>query len=152
MWRSIGLQSEFAERVLALRKPTLLVLTNGGPLAIDPLVHTTRQNIIAGPAAIIEAFNPNTHGATALAKLVFGHECRWGKLPYTVYPASYARLQDPANFDMSKAPGRSYKYYTGTPLFPFGNSQLPRFNVRPDTYPVLYQSIVSHTHRVLPSV
>ena len=68
MWRSIGLQSEFAERVLALHKPTLLVLTNGGPLAIDPLVHTTRQNIIAGPAAIIEAFNPNTNGATALAK------------------------------------------------------------------------------------
>ena len=37
-----GLQSEFAERVLALRKPTVLVLTNGGPLAIDSLVATTR--------------------------------------------------------------------------------------------------------------
>ena len=117
-----GLQSEFAERVLALRKPTLLVLTNGGPLAIDALVHTTRHSSLAapGPAAIVEAFNPNTNGATALAKLVFGRECRWGKLPYTVYPASYAHLQDPANFDMSKAPGRSYKYYAGTPLFPFG--------------------------------
>ena len=73
-----------------------------------------------GPAAIVEAFNPNTNGATALAKLMFGEANRWGKLPYTVYPASYAREQDPANFDMSVAPGRTYKYYTGTPLYPFG--------------------------------
>ena len=53
---------------------------------------------------------------------------------YTVYPASYARLQDPASFDMSKAPGRSYKYYTGTPLFPFGDSLiLPRSHFHPHT-------------------
>ena len=69
--------------MLALRKPTLLVLTNGGPLAIDALVRTTRHpSLPPGPAAIVEAFNPNTNGATALAKLIFGHECRWGKLPY----------------------------------------------------------------------
>ena len=35
-----------------------------------------------------------------------------GALP-TVYPASYAAAQDEANFDMSAAPGRTYKYYTG---------------------------------------
>jgi beta-glucosidase len=120
-----GLQSEFAERVLALRKPTVLVLTNGGPLAIDALVATTRVDLMGaattpGPAAIVEAFNPNTNGATALAKLLFGKENRFGKLPYTIYPASYAREQDAANFDMSKAPGRTYKYYQGKPLFPFG--------------------------------
>ena len=76
-----GLQSEFAEKVLALRKPTVLVLTNGGPLAIDALVAGTRRDKMGtaaapGPAAIVEAFNPNTNGATALAQLLFGRENR----------------------------------------------------------------------------
>lgn len=100
-----GLQSVFAERVLALRKPIVLVLTNGGPLAIDALVAATRVDVVGaaaapGPAAIVEAFNPNTNCATAVGRLLFGKDNRWGKLPYTVYPASYAREQDPANFDV----------------------------------------------------
>ena len=116
-----GLQSEFAELVLALRKPTLLVLTNGGTLAIDSLVSRGRNAKAApGPAAIVEAFNPCSNGATALGQLLFGQENRWGKLPVTVYPASYAKEQDDANFDMSVAPGRTYKYFTGEPLWPFG--------------------------------
>ena len=91
-----GLQSEFAEKVLALGKPTVLVLTNGGALAIDALASHTRfagsdgagaagagagqgqenqkQNHeekakAPGPAAIIEAFNPCTDGATALGQV-----------------------------------------------------------------------------------
>ena len=119
-----GLQSEFAERVLALRKPTLLILTNGGTLAIDSLVPPTRDAKAApGPAAIVEAFNPCTNGATALGQLLFGQANRWGKLPVTIYPASYAAEQDDADFDMSAPPGRTYKYYgrgASKPLWPFG--------------------------------
>ena len=43
-----------------------------------------------------------------------------GKLPLTIYPSSFAKEADPATYDMSKAPGRTYKYYTKTPLYPFG--------------------------------
>ena len=42
-----GLQEAFALQVLALGKPTVLVLTNGGPLAID--------NLVDKPGAIVEA-------------------------------------------------------------------------------------------------
>jgi hypothetical protein len=31
--------------------------------------------------------------------------CRWGKLPVTIYPNSYDKAQDLANYDMAKAPG-----------------------------------------------
>merc|ERR1712039_378281 len=43
-----------------------------------------------------------------------------GKLPVTVYPADYVNKVDLFDFDMSKAPGRTYRYYQGTPLFKFG--------------------------------
>jgi len=107
-----GLQDMFAQKILAIGKPTILVFTNGGALAIDDL--------IAGPQAIVEAFNPSLPGARALAATLFGQENRWGKLPITIYPADYVNQQSMTNFDMSIAPGRTYRYYQGTPLFPFG--------------------------------
>jgi len=114
-----GLQTKFAEMVLALRKPTLLILTNGGALAVDSLAAATRDKALPpGPAAIVEAFNPCTN-APALAQLLFGTENRWGKLPITIYPESWAQQTDPASYDMSAWPGRTYKYYDKA-LWSFG--------------------------------
>jgi len=107
-----GIQNSFAQQVLALGKPTVLVLVNGGALSIDDLMEK--------PAAIVEAFNPATMGAHALAAQLFGRENRWGKLPVTIYPSSYNKDQALANYDMAKPPGRTYKYFSGKPLFPFG--------------------------------
>jgi hypothetical protein len=64
-----GQQEPFALQVLALKKPTVLILSNGGALAID--------NLVAGPNAIIEAFNPAVLGPTALAQTLFGEYNRW---------------------------------------------------------------------------
>lgn len=108
-----GLQEPFAQQVLALGKPTVLVLTNGGALAIDTLM--------TGPNAIVEAFNPNTIGAAPLAHQLFGVINRWGKLPITIYPADIINQLDMADFNMSKPPGRTYRYYTGKALFAFGS-------------------------------
>lgn len=116
-----GQQVAFAERVFALRKPTVLILINGGAVAIDGWTRSTRPASRAGgPSAIIEAFNPATN-AYALGALLYGRENRWGKLPITLYPSSFAREADPANYDMSAPPGRTYKYYTRQPTFPFGH-------------------------------
>ena len=52
-----GQQEPFAQQVLALGKPTVMVMANGGALAIDALVD--------GPAAIVEAFNPSVTGPAA---------------------------------------------------------------------------------------
>jgi len=110
-----GLQEDFGKQVLAIGKPTVLVLANGGPIAIDGLLNNS-----PAPSAIIEAFNPA--GFTrALAATLFGDENRWGKLPYTMYPASFASENPMTNYHMALPPGRTYKYYTGKPLFPFGH-------------------------------
>ena len=102
-------------QVLALCKqsriPVAVVLINGGAVAIDPLVP-------AAPA-IVEAFYPSVRGAEALALALFGVENRWGRLPITMYDKSFMQV-DFHNFDMAKAPGRTYKYYQRPALFKFG--------------------------------
>jgi len=108
-----GLQEEFAKQVLALGIPTVMVVLNGGAVAIDGLTDA--------PKAIVEAWYPSTEGARALAAHVFGYENRFGKLPLSVYPSDYVNQFDMNNMEMAKAPGRTYRYYTGTPLYSFGH-------------------------------
>lgn len=111
-----GLQEPFTLQVLEICKqrgvPAAVVLINGGAVAIDPVVP-------AAPA-IVEAFYPSVRGAEALALALFGQENRWGKLPITMYDKKYIETVDFHDFDMSKFPGRTYKYFLGKPLFPFG--------------------------------
>jgi beta-D-xylosidase 4 len=107
-----GIQEEFAQLVFDLGKPVVLVLVNGGQVALD--------NLVTKPVAIIEAFNPNAIGGTALAMSLFGLENRWGKLPYTLYPYSAMQSFDMKSYDMSEPPGRTYRYFAGDPVFPFG--------------------------------
>ena len=70
-----GLQESFAEQVLAKKKPTILILMGNDCNGIDKL--------IGDSAAIVRAWYPATHGARALASLLFGKANRWGKLPLT---------------------------------------------------------------------
>merc|ERR1719235_2492136 len=70
--------------------------------------------------AIVEAWYPGVYGARGVARALLGHSNRWGKLPVTVYDERYITQVDMLDFDMSKPPGRTYRYFTGTPLWPFG--------------------------------
>ncbi len=70
--------------------------------------------------AVVEAFNPNSEGMKAVAAHLFGIANRWGRLPYTIYNSKYQTQVDFMSYDMSVPPGRTYRYYTGTPLWPFG--------------------------------
>lgn len=110
-----GLQIPFAQAVLAKAKdtgtPVVLIMAGIGTLAVDELVD--------GSSAIIEAFALG-HTAVALAETLFGEHNRWGKLPVTIYPHAYIKEQPMTNYDMAKPPGRTYKYYTGKPLWGFG--------------------------------
>jgi beta-D-xylosidase 4 len=123
-----GLQESFSLQVLAKKKPTVLLLMGNDCNGIDKL--------IAGSAAIVRGFYPATHGARALASLLFGKANRWGKLPVTMYPHGYLQ-QLPAMgahtgtaYSFAQPPGRSYRYYTGTPLFKFGTGlSLTTFNI-----------------------
>lgn len=98
--------------MLRLGKPTVIVLINGGQLAIENLL---------GAGAVIEAFYPAMRGPEAIARSIFGLENRWGKLPLTMYPKDYTKKVDMYSFDMTKSPGRTYRYYIGQTIFPFGH-------------------------------
>jgi len=122
-----GIQEAFAKSVLALNKPTVLLLTNGGALAIDDLINRSSSSV---PYAIVEAFNPAVVGGRAIASSLFGVENRWGKLPVTLYPHSFIRDKAMSDYNMTSGVGRTYKYFKGVPLFPFGHGlSLTRFTM-----------------------
>ena len=79
-----GLQEPFAHQVLALNKPTVLVLTNGGALAIDSLANPRAGQAGAAPYGILEVFNPAAFGGRAIGESLFGKANRFGKLPITM--------------------------------------------------------------------
>ena len=74
---------------------------------------------IGGVPAIVLAWYPGEEGGTALADVLFGAYNPAGRLPLTMY-RSIVDLPPYADYDMRRAPGRTYRYFTGTPLYPFG--------------------------------
>jgi beta-glucosidase len=108
-----GCQSALVEAVLATGKPVILILINGGPVSVPTLFPSS------GVVAIIEAFYPGPLGGTAVADVLFGAYNPGGKLPYTVFNST-ADLRVATDYNMTTSPGRTYRYYTGKPLFRFG--------------------------------
>ncbi|SFD13028.1 glycoside hydrolase family 3 protein [Algibacter pectinivorans] len=102
-------QIELMKKVYALGKPTILVLMNGSALAVN----WAADNV----PAIIEAWYPGEFGGNALADILFGDYNPAGRLPITFYK-SVKDLPDFKNYSMKN---RTYKYFKGDPLFPFGH-------------------------------
>ena len=102
-------QLTMAQAVIAANPTTVLVLLNGGAISIDELKDSA--------PAILEAFMPGVHGGTAIAATIFGDNNPGGKLPVTIYPQRYVNETNFLSMDMTN---RSYKYYTGEVLYPFG--------------------------------
>ena len=67
--------------------------------------------------AIIQAWYPGQAGGDAITSVLFGDYNPAGRLPVTFY-TSTEQLPDFENYDMK---GRTYRYMTETPLFPFGH-------------------------------
>jgi len=98
------------DRVLAEGKPTVVVLMAGS--SIDMEEAHTRAN------AVLLPWYPGAYGGKAVAEILFGKASPSGKLPVTFYHNS-ALEQMPAFTDYSLT-NRTYRYYEGTPLYPFG--------------------------------
>lgn len=101
-------QEDLVKKIAALGKPTVLVLMNGGALAVNWSEHHL--------PAILEAWYPGEEGGTAVAEALAGDFSPAGRLPVTFY-SGVAQL--PAFEDYSMA-NRTYRYFKGEPLFPFG--------------------------------
>jgi hypothetical protein len=109
-----GLQLNLTLAVLATGKPVVIVLINGGVLGLEDIT------ALPGPMAIVEAFYPGESGGVPIAMALFGQANRWGKLPLTFYPTDITQQLVSGNMSMTAAPGRTYKFYTGPAVFPFG--------------------------------
>jgi len=101
-------QEALLQRVSALGKPVVLVLLNGSAVAVN----WAREHV----PAIVELWYPGQAGGTALADVLFGDYNPAGKLPVTFYKSED---QLPA-FDDYSMKGRTYRYFEGEPLYPFG--------------------------------
>jgi beta-glucosidase len=66
--------------------------------------------------AILQAWYPGEQGGTAVADVLFGDYNPSGKLPVTFYK-NVNQLPDFMDYRMA---GRTYRYFKGAPLFPFG--------------------------------
>jgi len=86
----------------------VLVLLNGSALAVN----WADEHI----PAILEAWYPGQAGGRAVAEVLFGDTNPGGKLPVTFY-RSHEDLPPFEDYDMS---GRSYRYFEGEVLYPFG--------------------------------
>ena len=67
-------------------------------------------------AAILQAWYPGARGGKDVADIIFGNVSPSGKLPLTFYESS-DDLPDIKDYSMKN---RTYRYFEGTPLYPFG--------------------------------
>ena len=67
--------------------------------------------------AILQAWYPGEAGGTAVADVLYGDYNPAGRLPVTFYK-NVSQLPDYEDYSMK---GRTYRYFEGTPLFPFGH-------------------------------
>jgi beta-glucosidase len=103
-----AVQQALLDDLYKLHKPVVVVLMNGSALAIP----SEQQNA----AAIIEAWYPGEAGGEAIAETLAGRNNPAGRLPVTYY-RSEAQLPPFDDYSMSD---RTYRYFHGDPLYPFG--------------------------------
>ena len=104
-------QQELMEKVVAASagKPVVLVLLSGSALALG----WADRNV----PAIVEAWYPGQAAGTAVADVLFGNVSPAGRLPLTFYRS----VDQLPPFDDYAMKGRTYRYFTGQPLYPFGH-------------------------------
>ena len=99
-------QRKLLEDVLALGKPTAVVLLSGSALNVDdPRI-----------GALVQAWYPGALGGQAVGELLFGKYSPSGRLPVTFY-RSVEELPPFTDYAMKN---RTYRYFEGEPLYPFG--------------------------------
>jgi beta-glucosidase len=101
-------QQQLLEALAATGKPLVVVLTSGSALAVN----WAQQHA----SALLEAWYPGEEGGAAVAEVLAGAYNPAGRLPVTFY-SSVGQLPPFTDYSMA---GRTYRYFRGTPLYPFG--------------------------------
>ncbi len=104
-----AVQKALYEAVLATGTPIVFVNVSGSCVSL------CRQEETA--AAIVQCFYPGAMGGKALANILFGDTAPSGRLPVTFYRS----VDDLPPFTDYSMENRTYKYFIGEPLYPFGH-------------------------------
>ncbi|KAK6455970.1 glycoside hydrolase superfamily [Scheffersomyces xylosifermentans] len=112
-----GNQLELVSQLSQLRKPLIVLQMGGGQIDDSELKSNNAVN------AILWGGYPGQSGGKALLDIITGVAAPSGRLPATQYPASYADEVDMTDMSVRPGPGnpgRTYMWYTGTPVYEFG--------------------------------
>ncbi len=101
-------QENLLKSIQSTGTPVVLVLTSGSALAVN----WEKEHV----PAILQLWYPGEEGGTALADVLFGDYNPAGRLPVTFYK-TVDQLPPFEDYNMT---GRTYRYFGGEPLFPFG--------------------------------
>jgi beta-glucosidase len=101
-------QQRLLETVAATGKPVVLILLSGSALAVN----WANEHV----AAIVHAWYPGEEGGAAIAEVLFGDYNPAGRLPVTFYKS----VDQLPPFDNYQMDGRTYRFFKGEPLYPFG--------------------------------
>ena len=102
-------QQKLLEDLHATGKPVVLVLMTGSAIAVE----WANANL----PAVLVAWYPGQQGGNAIADVLFGRTNPSGRLPVTFYKS----VQDLPPFADYAMANRTYKYFTGEPLYAFGH-------------------------------
>lgn len=105
----VGQQEELARAIFALGKPTVVILLNGRPLAVNYLAENA--------PALIEGWYLGQETGNAVADVIFGKYNPGGKLPVSI-ARSVGQL--PVFYNHKPTARRGYLFDTTKPLYPFG--------------------------------
>lgn len=96
------------QAVAATGKPVVIVLTNGSAMGVNwEKAHAN---------TILEAWYSGEEGGTAIAETLSGKNNPAGRLPVTFYKD----VHQLPHFEDYSMKGRTYRYFEGEPLWPFG--------------------------------
>jgi beta-glucosidase len=103
-----AVQEQLLNAVTATGKPVIVVLTSGGALSVNKAQEKASAIMLAGYGG--------QQGGNAVADVVFGDYNPAGRLPVTYYK-SIDQIPAFENYDIS---GKTYRFFTQEPLYPFG--------------------------------
>ncbi|KAF9820640.1 hypothetical protein IEO21_01343 [Rhodonia placenta] len=112
-----GVQPDFIDQLSLLGKPLIVLQFGGGQIDDSALLPNPGVN------ALVWGGYPGQSGGKAIMDIIVGNAAPAGRLPITQYPLDY--VYQVAMTDMSLRPsptnpGRTYMWYTGTPIVEFG--------------------------------
>jgi len=105
----------------ASKSPIIVVSMSGGAVDIGDMANNPKVG------ALIWSGYSGQSGGQGVADVLFGTYNPSGRLPYTIYPADFVNEADMLDRHMrpnktaTGRPGRTYRFYTGTPVFEYGS-------------------------------